>query len=152
LGYWSVDEREDTMASQQSTSAGTEHDSRPVGELVHQISELVPRLVRQELQLAKAELGEKGKTAGIGVGLFGGSGALGFYGLGALIAAAILGLAEALPAWLAALIVAAAAFAVAGVLALVGKKEIGKATPPVPEHAISGVKQDVSTVRESAHR
>jgi Putative Actinobacterial Holin-X, holin superfamily III len=125
---------------------------QPVGELVHEITELVPRLVRQEVQLAKAELGEKGRTAGIGAGLFGGSGAIGFYGLGALVAAAILGLAEALPAWLAALIVAAAAIAVAGVLAMVGKKEIGKATPPVPEHAISGVKQDVTTVKESAQR
>lgn len=143
------------MASEQrmtpaTTNAG--HGDRPVGELVHEVTELIPKLIKQEMNLAKAELGEKGKKAGVGVGLFGGSGAIAFYGLGALIAAAILGLAEAVPGWLSALIVAVVLFATAGVLALIGKKEVGQATPPVPEHAISGVKQDVETVKESVHR
>lgn len=135
-----------------ATTTGAEHGDRPVGELVHEVTELIPKLIKQEMTLAKAELGEKGKKAGLGAGLFGGSGAIALYGLGALIAAAIMGLAEAVPGWLSALIVAVVLFVIAGVLALVGKKEVGQATPPVPEHAISGVKQDVETVKESVHR
>jgi tetrahydromethanopterin S-methyltransferase subunit C len=127
-------------------------DERPAAELVRQVSELVPRLVRDELALAKAELSRKGKAAGTGAGLFGGSGLIAFYGVGALIAAAILVLAETLPAWAAALIVAAAAFVLAGVLALIGRKRVGRAAPPVPEQAIDGVKQDVAAVKESVRR
>ena len=135
-----------------ATTTGAEQGDRPVGELVHEVTELIPKLIKQEMTLAKAELGEKGKKAGVGAGLFGGSGAIALYGLGALIAAAIMGLAEAVPGWLSALIVAVVLFVIAGVLALVGKKEVSQATPPVPEHAISGVKQDVETVKESVHR
>src|SRR4051794_11098159 len=100
-------------------------------ELVQRASEQISRLVRDELALAKAELAEKGKHAGVGVGLFGGGGAVALYGLGALIAAAILGLANAVPAWLSALIVAVVLFAVAGALALIGRKQVSKAVPPM---------------------
>ena len=141
-----------TPATTSPATGAVEHGDRPVGELVHEVTELIPKLIKQEMNLAKAELGEKGKKAGIGAGLFGGSGAIAFYGLGALITAAILGLAEAVPGWLSALIVAVVLFVIAGVLALVGKKEVSQATPPVPEHAISGVKEDVETVKESVHR
>jgi hypothetical protein len=127
-------------------------DERPTAQLVHQVTELVPRLVREELALAKAELTRKGKAAGTGAGLFGGSGLIALYGLGALVAAAILGLAVALPGWAAALIVAAVLFAVASVLALVGRTRVAKASPPVPEQAIDGVKQDVAAVKESVRR
>src|SRR5690348_18358250 len=96
------------------------------GELVRRMSEQVSTLVRDELALARIELVEKGKRAGIGVGLFGGAGMFAWYGLGALIVTAILALALALPAWLAALIVAVVLFAVAGALALVGQKEVGQ--------------------------
>jgi membrane protein implicated in regulation of membrane protease activity len=127
-------------------------DERPTAELVRQVSELVPRLVREELALAKAELGQKGKAAGAGAGLLGGGGLIAFYGVGAVMAAAILGLAEVLPGWAAALIVAAAAFMLAALLALIGRKRVGRATPPVPEQAIDGVKQDVAAVKESVRR
>ena len=87
-----------------------------LAELVRQLSEQTSRLARQELELAKAELAEKGKRAGIGAGMFGGAGIFGVYALGALVAAAILGLATAVAPWLAALIVTAALGAIAGVI------------------------------------
>jgi hypothetical protein len=127
-------------------------EERPTAELVRQVTELVPRLVREELALAKAEVSRKGKAAGTGAGLLGGSGLIAFYGVGALVAAAMIGLAEAMPGWAAALIVAAALFALAGVLALIGRTRVARATPPVPEQAIDGVKQDVAAVKESVRR
>jgi hypothetical protein len=124
---------------------------RPVAEqstaeLVQRATEQMSQLVRDELALARAELTEKGKHAGIGVGLFGGGGALALYGLGALIAAIVLLLALAVPAWVAALIVAVVLFAVAGVLALVGRKQVRQAVPPVPTAAARSVRADVDTV------
>ena len=122
-------------------------DSERVGTLVSQATSDLSRLVRDELQLAKAELKEKGKEAGVGAGLFGGAGTMALYGLGVLIAAAILGLATALPAWLSALIVAAVLFAIAAVAALLGKRHVSRATPPVPEHVVDGVHQDLEALK-----
>ncbi|GAA1534197.1 phage holin family protein [Kribbella lupini] len=119
----------------------------PVGALVAQLTNDVSRLVRDELQLAKAELKDKGKEAGLGVGLFGGAGAFAFYGLGALIATAIIGLSYAVPAWLAALIVTLLLFAIAGVAALLGKRHVSQATPPVPERAVHGVHDDLEALK-----
>lgn len=127
-------------------------DERPVAQLVQDLSQQTSTLVRQELRLAQLEMQQKGKKAGVGVGLFGGAGALGFYGLGALIAAGILGLATAVDGWLAALIVAVVLFAVAGVAALVGKKEVTAATPPVPEQAIDSTQQDVQEIKDRSGR
>jgi uncharacterized membrane protein YqjE len=119
----------------------------PVGALVHRLSEQLPELVRSELRLAQAELTEKGKRAGIGVGLFSVAGLLAVLALGTTIAGAVLALDLVLPAWAAALVVAAVLLVAAGIAALVGKKEVTEATPPVPEHAIAGVKEDVATVK-----
>ena len=121
-----------------------------VAELIKQLSEQSSRLARQEVELAKAELAIKGKRAGIGAGMFGGAGVFGFYGLGALIAAAVLALATAVAAWLAALIVAAVLAAVAAVLALQGKSKVAQATPPVPEQAAESVKEDVQWAKSRA--
>ena len=88
----------------------------------------------------------------IGAGLFGGAGLFAFFGLAALITTAILLLDLVLPAWLAALIVAVVLFAVAGALALVGKKDVQKGSPPVPTEAIASTKTDIQTVKESARR
>ena len=74
----------------------------PIGALVHRLSEQIPELVRSELRLAQAELAEKGKKAGLGVGLFSVAGVLAFFAFGTLVATAILALALALPAWLSA--------------------------------------------------
>jgi membrane protein len=125
---------------------------RPTGALVNDVSELVPRLVRQELQLAKAELSEKGKRAGVGAGLLGGSGVVAWFGVAVLVAAAVLGLAEAMPAWASALVVGAVLLLVAGVLALAGRSQVKQAVPPLPQEAVASTKDDVRAVKESAHR
>jgi hypothetical protein len=122
-----------------------------LGDLVSQVSEQTSRLIRDELRLAQLEMTQKGKKAGLGAGLFGGAGLFALYGLGCLIAAAILGLAGPLSPWLAALIVGVILFAVAGCAALVGKKEVAQATPPLPTEAVDGVKQDVHTLKPGSH-
>ena len=123
---------------------------RPVGELLKELSEQTTTLVRQELELAKLELTEKGKKAGIGAGMFGGAGIVGFYAVGALTACLILALATAVDGWLAALIVAAGYGAVAGVLALSGKSKVQQAVPPTPEQAVDSVKEDVQWTKSRA--
>ncbi|WP_328348557.1 phage holin family protein [Micromonospora sp. NBC_00421] len=131
------------VANHHTSRTGSEPST---AELVQRATEQVSRLVRDELALARAELTQKGKHAGIGIGLFGGGGALALYGLGALVAAAILLLALVLPAWAAALIVAVVLFLIAGVLALVGKKQVSQAVPPMPEATVRSVRADVDTV------
>ncbi|MCO8276959.1 phage holin family protein [Actinoplanes sp. TRM 88003] len=121
-------------------------------ELVQQASEQISRLVRDEIALAKAELAEKGKHAGIGIGLFGGGGVLAMYGVGALVATLIIVLDLFLPLWLAALIITVALFALAGVLALIGKNQVSKAVPPEPSAAIQSVKADVDEVKLAVER
>jgi uncharacterized membrane protein YqjE len=121
---------------------------RPAGELVKDLSTQVSTLVRQELELAKVELTEKGKQAGIGAGMLGGAGVFALYGVGALVATAILALATAVDGWLAALIVAVVLLAAAGVLALLGKARAKKAVPPVPEQALETTKEDVRYTKE----
>ena len=116
---------------------------QPIGDLLKQLSQETTTLVRQELELAKAEMAEKGKKAGKGAGMFGGAGVVGFLALGALTAALILALDTGMKAWLAALIVGLVYAAIAGVLALTGKKEVQQATPPVPEQTVESVKEDV---------
>lgn len=133
-----------------SDSASGNASDASIAELVRQLSEQSSQLARQEVELAKAELAVKGKRAGLGAGMFGGAGAFGFYCLGALIAAAILGLATALTAWLAALIVAAVLGAVAGILALLGKRNVTEAVPPIPEQATESVKEDVQWAKTKA--
>ena len=132
---------------------GERHDEladRPVGELLKQLSEQTSTLVRQEMELAKTELTEKGKRAGIGAGMFGGAGLLGLYAVGALTACLILALAEAVDGWLAALIVAAVYGLIAGGLALSGKEQVSRATPPAPEQANESVKEDVQWAKTRA--
>jgi nitrate/nitrite transporter NarK len=130
----------------------TETSDRSIGELTRDVSEQTAVLVRKELALATAELKEKGRHAGVGVGLFGGAGVFGFYAVGALIATAILGLAEVVDGWLAALIVTVVLLTVAAGAALIGKREVTQATPPAPEKARESVAVDVETVKEAARR
>jgi uncharacterized membrane protein YqjE len=116
---------------------------RPIGDLVKQLAGQTSALVRQEIDLAKAELTEKGKTAGKGAGLLGGAAVVGLLAGGALTACLILALSEAMDAWLAALIVTVVMGAVAAFLAIRGRDRIRAATPPVPEQTIETVKEDV---------
>ncbi|GLZ38837.1 phage holin family protein [Actinokineospora sp. NBRC 105648] len=122
------------------------------GELVGKLGEQVSRLVRDELSLAKVELREKGKQAGLGAALGGAAGVVTWFAVAALVIAAIAGLAVVLPTWAAALIVAGALLVLAAVLGLVAKNKIEHATPPIPEQAIDSTRRDVEVVKESAHR
>ncbi|BCY13755.1 phage holin family protein [Actinoplanes sp. L3-i22] len=118
-------------------------------ELVQRASEQLSKLVRDELTLAKAELAEKGKHAGIGVGLFSGAGVLAMYGVGASIATAIIALSLVWPLWLASLVVTVAIFLVAGVLVLIGRSQLRRAMPAEPKAAIEGLKADVDEVKQA---
>jgi uncharacterized membrane protein YqjE len=125
------------------------HDSS-LADLARQLSNQTTELVHHEVELAKAELRDKGKRAGIGAGMFGGAGALGLYALGALTAAIIAGIAEAVPVWASALIVAVLYGAIAGILALRGKNKVQQATPPLPEETVQSVKEDVRYTKQRA--
>lgn len=133
-----------------------EHDNgsalqdQSVADLVKQLTEQTKTLARQEIELAKAELTEKGKKAGLGAGMFGAAGLLGFFAFAVLTACAVLALATAVAPWLAALIVAVVYGAGAGVLALTGKKEFQEAAPPVPEQTVETVKEDVEWTKQRA--
>ena len=128
----------------------TARDDRSTPELLRELSQQTGDLVRKEMELAKAELRVKGKAAGMGAGMFGGAGVIALYGVGALTAAAILGLAIVLDAWLAALIIGVGYLAITGILALTGKKKVEQATPPVPEQAIESSKEDVEWTKQRA--
>src|SRR3954466_15738616 len=119
-------------------------------DLVQDLTRQTSTLIRQEMRLAQAELTEKGRHASRGAGMFGGAGLVALYGVGALIAAAILGLATVIEPWIAAAAVGGGLLVIAGILALTGKKEIEEATPPKPEQAIESVQQDVDTVKARA--
>jgi hypothetical protein len=125
-------------------------DDRPLGELVQDLSRQTSTLIRQEMRLAQAELAEKGRHAGKGAGMFGGAGLVALYGVGALIAAAILGLATVIEGWIAAAAVGVGLLVIAGILALTGKKELDEASPPKPEQALESMQQDVETVKARA--
>ncbi|WP_293785048.1 phage holin family protein [uncultured Aeromicrobium sp.] len=122
-----------------------------IGELLARLSQETSRLVRDEIRLAQAELSETGKRAGIGLGLFSVGGVLAWFGLGALVAAAILALQLVMPAWLAAAIVAVVLFIAAGIAALTGKKQVQQMSPK-PERTVDTVKADIEAVKEARHR
>ena len=119
----------------------------PAADLVRLATEQINTLVRAELELARLELSEKGKRAGIGAGLLGGAGGMAFFGAAVLITTAILALALVLPAWLAALLVGVALLLMAGLLALLGRTQIQRAMPLVPAEAVRGLRTDLRTVR-----
>lgn len=140
------------MTTPTSGSHAVEPPPEPtVGALVNDLTQQVPELIRSELRLAQAEMAQKGKQAGIGIGMFSAAGLLAFFGLAALIAAAIAALSLAIPVWASALIVAAVLLAVAGGVALAGKKKVAAAAPVKPERAIGGVKEDIETVKGGHH-
>ena len=127
-------------------------DDRSVGELVNRLSQQTSTLIRQELQLAQTELQEKGKRVGIGAGMFGGAGLVALYGVGALVAAAIIGIGTLLEPWIAAVIVGVVLLAVAGILALLGRKQVERGTPPLPQQAIASAKRDVNEIKAARER
>jgi uncharacterized membrane protein YqjE len=127
-------------------------DDRSVGELVGRLSQQTSTLIRQELRLAQTELQEKGKRMGVGAGMFGGAGLVALYGVGALVAAAIIGIGTLFEPWIAAVIVGVVLLAVAGVLALIGRRQVDRGTPPLPEQAIESAKRDVDEIKAARER
>ncbi|HEY2793680.1 MAG TPA: phage holin family protein [Micromonosporaceae bacterium] len=125
--------------------------SASTAELVNRATTQLSTLVRDELELAKVELIAKGKRAGIGGGLFGGAAALALYGLGLVLVLAVVALDLVWPLWLAVLVVSVVVFAAAGMAALLGKRQISNATPPVPSEAIDSVSTDVHTIKNAIH-
>jgi Putative Actinobacterial Holin-X, holin superfamily III len=131
-------------------TAGTQEDhNESTSDLLKRLSEQTSRLVSQEIALAKAEVSAKGKQAGIGAGLFGGAGVSGLCALGALTATVIAALSLAMDTWLAGLIVTVVWAAIAGVMALTGKRKMQQAMPPV-EQSVDSVKEDVQWTKERA--
>lgn len=128
-------------STQESSHEKAEHAS--IGELVGDISQGLTTLLRQEVELAKAEVGEKGKKAGVSAGMFGAAGVAALLTLGSLTAFLILVLDLATPAWAAALIVGAVWAAVTGVLAVSARRKVHEMGKPVPEQTIETVKEDV---------
>ena len=142
------------MAVDQRNSGQEDLRERPIGDLLKQLSEDTAKLVRKEVELARAEVTQKGKQAGIGAGMFGGAGVAGLLALGSLTACLIALLATGMEVWIAALIVTVLWAAVAGVLALLGRNRVQEATPPV-EQTVETIKEDVEwakTQKPSAGR
>ncbi|MEP7765960.1 phage holin family protein [Sanguibacter sp. 25GB23B1] len=119
-----------------------------IGTLINQMTDSATRLIKAEIASAKAEMAEKAKNAGIGIGLFVGAGLFALYGLGFLLHSAMAGLANVVPLWLAALIVGLVLMILAGVLAMVGKKLLSRGLPPQPTHAVKSVQRDIAAVKE----
>lgn len=126
----------------------TSAEDRSIGDLLTDLGEETKRLVRDEIRLAQFELRAKGKRMGRGAGLFGVSGLLGMLGLATLVAAAVLALSGVMPPWVAALLVGGALLVIAGLAALIGRHEVTQAVPPTPTEAITGVRDDMRTVKQ----
>jgi Putative Actinobacterial Holin-X, holin superfamily III len=141
---------DETSVGQTGVTSDPAAEERSLAELTKQLTDQATTLARKEVELAKAEMSLKAKRLGFGAGAFGAAGLIGVLALGALTAAAILGLAEAVDAWLAALIVTVVYAATAGVLALIGRSRVQAATPPVPERAIESSREDLEAAKRSA--
>ncbi|MFJ6793621.1 phage holin family protein [Streptomyces sp. NPDC091268] len=135
-----------------TTERQTHSSDASVSMLVSRASQQISELVREEMQLARAEMTQKGKRFGKGGGLFGAAGLFGLLAAQALVATCIAALALVLPVWASALILTAVLAAIAAVTALAGKKQIGRAGAPVPEQTIDSVKADLAEIKEKAHR
>lgn len=130
--------------------SGNELRERPIGEVAKNLTSDLSLLLRQEIELAKAEMAQKARTAAPGLGMFGGAGVVALCAAGALTAFLVLVFSLFLPDWAAALIVGVAMAAVAFVLIRQGKERIADAGKPVPEQTIETVKEDVEWAKTRA--
>lgn len=133
-------------------SSGSGAGAASTAELVSQAAAQISTLVRDELALAKAELAEKGKRAGVGGGLLGGAAVLAWFGLALLLTLAVVALDLVWPLWLAVLVVMVVVFAAAGIAALLGRKQLAKAGSLMPQDTIARVETDMQTVKNAAQR
>jgi VIT1/CCC1 family predicted Fe2+/Mn2+ transporter len=130
--------------------SGNELRERPMGEVAKDLTNDLSLLVRQEIELAKAEMAQKGRTAAPGLGMFGGAGIVALCAAGALTAFLVLVSSLFLPEWAAAVIVGAVLAALAYVLVRQGKERVADAGKPVPEQTIETVKEDVEWAKTRA--
>ena len=126
-------------------------EGQTLGTLVNQLSQQIPELIRSEMRLAQAEVAQKGKRAGVGIGMFSIAGLLAFFAAASLVTTAILGLTYVVDAWLAALIVAVVLLVAAALVGVVGRNKVAEAGPAVPERAMQGIKDDIATVKGDHH-
>jgi hypothetical protein len=140
------------MSDMQHQPGGRTIDEESVAELVKRAASQTAELVRKEIQLGQVELKDKGRRAGKGVGLLGAAGLIGFYGGAALVAAAVLGLAEAVDPWLSALIIGIVLLVIAAIVGLIGRKTTTDALPPTPEQAMASAHDDVEYLKEQTSR
>jgi Flp pilus assembly protein TadB len=145
-----VAELRESVEHRQPVATGSEQAEKSVSALVKQGTEQISQLVRQEMQLAQAELAHKGRRAGIGGGLFGAAALAAVFGAAALVVTVIAALP--LSVWAASLVVAGALLVLAGVLGLLGRRQLSRAAPPVPGKAVESVKDDLETIKERAKR
>lgn len=120
---------------------------RSTGALVKDLSEQASTLVRQEVQLAKTEMAEKAKSAGIGAAALAAAAVAGLLALGTFTAFLVVALEAAMPLWLAALCMALLWALVGGGLALFGRAKLGEAGGPVPEKTVETVKEDIEWLK-----
>jgi hypothetical protein len=138
-----------TDATTEERAAGSK---RSLGGLLSSLPDLVTRLIRGEIALAKGELIAKLRAAGVGIGLLVAAALFGFLLLEVLVAAAVLGTATVFPAWLAALLVGAGLLIVTAILALVGVRALKRGVPPVPTETVESVKSDVRARKGEGRR
>ena len=140
------------MSDIQHPPGGQTLSDESVAELVKRAASQTAELVRKEIQLGQVELKDKGRRAGKGVGLLGAAGLIAFYGGGALVAAAVVGLAEAVEPWLSALIIGVALLVIAAIVGVIGRKTTTDALPPKPEQAMASVHDDLQHLKEQTTR
>jgi uncharacterized membrane protein YqjE len=125
-------------------------DSLPTAELIQRATGQLSTLVRNELALVRMELAEKAGQAGRGAGLLGAAGVVSLYGVFGILAGIVLLLARVMPDWGAALVIGALLLAIAGLVSIAGRAQVGQATPPVPEEAFRSLRRDLDAVRVAA--
>ncbi|SCL15390.1 phage holin family protein [Micromonospora inyonensis] len=140
------------MAERSGGGPGAASTDTPVAELVQRATEQITRLVRDELTMARAEMTAKGKRAGVGAGLLGGSAALGLYAGGTAVATLVLALGAVMPDALAALIVTVVLAIAAAIAGQRGKKQVSKAMPATPTATRDSVRADAEAIRGAATR
>ena len=129
---------------------GNELRERPIGEVARNLTSDLSLLARQEIELAKAEMAQKGRTAAPGLGMLGGAGIVGLCAAGAITAFLVLVFSLFLPEWAAALLIGAALAAIAYLLMQQGKQRVTTAGKPIPEQTIETVKEDVEWAKTRA--
>jgi uncharacterized membrane protein YqjE len=131
-------------------SGERERRQESVPELVKDLTRDISELVRQEIELARVEMTEKGKQAGLGVGMFGGAAVLGMAVVGGSMATIIILLDLAIPLWLASLVTTLLYAGAAALLALRGRDELKETGAPIPERTKQSVKEDIQWAKTRA--